>query len=146
MLNIRYIIVLLIMVCGAAIAETDDTERLSAITEDYAKCADVAVGNFNDDVKIKEAMNVLFDGMTKNIYVMIENEIADKNGKTADFVELVGKDIAVGYLLKGFVDVNPSYKEEKEIIVKENNGDWRAASKILWKRNGCNAIYESLKK
>ncbi|KZY64747.1 hypothetical protein A3737_14245 [Oleiphilus sp. HI0065] len=127
-----------------AYAESKETERLAQVTLDYAKCADVALGNFTSDEKAQEAIKVFYKAMIKNVENMLVLESASKNESTEYFLDIMGKDVFVGFMLKGFSEVGPQYKDEKKKLTKELNYDWRLVNERLWSKQGCNAIYGSL--
>jgi hypothetical protein len=58
----------------------------------------------------------------------------------------MGKDMFVGFVLKSYSEGDASYKAQKQALNEEYKFDWRRVDKRLWSENGCNAIYENLKK
>lgn len=55
-------------------SESTETERLVRVTEQQARCAAVAVGNFPTDKKTQETVAHLYQAMLKNVRKMIDAE------------------------------------------------------------------------
>ena len=128
----------------ASLGETEETERLASITKDYARCADVALANFPSDKEAQKAVKAFYSEMIKNIQAMVELEqkVGDENIEVT--IELMGKEILTGYMLKGFTEVDSIYQSEKKELNKKYDWDWRRVHKELWAKQGCNAIYNSI--
>lgn len=133
-------------ISGITFAETKETERLATITKDHAKCADVALGNFPSDEEAQEAIKTFYKAMIVNVEKIVALESESKSETTAFFLDVMGKKVFIGYLLKGFSEVDDQYKTEKKQLKKQFNYDWRQVNEKLWKDKGCNAIHASLSK
>lgn len=133
-------------ISGITFAETKETERLATITKDYAKCADVALGNFPSDEEAQKAIKTFYKAMIVNVEKIVAVESESENETTAFFLEVMGKNVFIGYLLKGFSEVDDQYKTEKKQLKEQFNYDWRQVNETLWKDKGCNAIHLSLSK
>jgi hypothetical protein len=81
-----------------------------------------------------------------NIEKIVALESESENEKTAFFLEVMGKNVFIGYLLKGLSEVDDEYKTEKKQLMEQFNYDWRRVNEKLWKDKGCNAIHLSLSK
>ena len=142
----QVICALAVLLPSVSFSETKETESLGRITEQYGRCADVALGNFDTDKKAQDAGSLFFKAMIKNIRSMIEIEQSQGHENTLLFINMVGKDIFTGYLLRAFADGNEAYKKEKESLQETNNWDWTRTHKQLWSKYGCDAIYKGLSK
>ena len=125
-------------------SETKETERLGRATEQYGRCADVVLGNFDTDKKAQDAGGLFFKAMIKNIRSMIEIEQSQGHESTLVFINMMGIDVFTGYLLRTFTDVNEAYQKEKKALQETNNWDWKRTHKQLWNKYGCDAIYKGL--
>ncbi len=119
---------------------------MASITTDYAKCTDVALANFETDEKTQKAVEVFYSAMIKNIRRIIDLEEKEGSEKVTFSIDLMGKEVLVGYLLKSFTEVSTKYQSDKKAMKENNEWDWRQTNKELWSRHGCNTIYNSLKK
>lgn len=137
---------ILIVFSGASLAETEETERLAKITEDYAKCADVVLGNFPSDQEGQQAIKTFFQAMLSNVEKMVALESQSENDSARFLLDIMGKDVFTGFLLKGFSEVDEHYKTSKQQLSAQLNHDWRLVNQRLWARQGCNAIYVGLQK
>ena len=129
---------------SASLAETEETEKLASITKDYARCADVAFANFPSDKEAQKAVKAFYSAMIKNIQAMVdlEQKAGDENIEVT--IELMGKEILTGYMLKGFTEVDSTYQSEKKELNKQYDWDWKRVHKELWSKQGCNAIYSNI--
>ncbi|MBR9868275.1 MAG: hypothetical protein GYB20_13505 [Oceanospirillales bacterium] len=127
-------------------AETEQTEKLASITKDYAKCADVAVGNFTSDKQAQDSIRAFYKAMILNIKKLIALESEPENEAIDYFEEIMGREAFVGFLLKGYSDVDLQYQDEKKSLKEKYDFDWQRVHKVLWVKQGCNAIYSSLQK
>lgn len=137
-------IIVALLVPPLAIADTPEGAKIAARTTDYARCLDVALGNFDSDEKAHEAMKVFNAAMIEDIRAMIALELEAKNESVTFMHDMMGTEILVGYFLKSFSDVDQNYQSEKKRINESNNWDWRRTDSELWNAHGCNAIYKSL--
>lgn len=127
-------------------SETKETERLRRVTEQYGRCADATQGGFGTDKEIQDAAGLFLKAMVKNIRSMNEIELSQGNEGIIPFINLLGKDIATGYLLKAIADGGNAYQQEKRSLAETNNWDWKRTYKQLWSKYGCDAIYKGLSK
>lgn len=131
--------------CGfTASAETEETGRLASITRDFAKCADVALANFPSDQEAQKAIKIFYSEMIKNIQKMVELEQQASDENLEFFINLMGKEVLTGYMLKGFTNVDSVYQSEKKELMKKHDWDWKRVDKELWSKQGCNTIYNSI--
>ena len=142
----KVIFALVMFLPSISFSETKETEHLGRITEQYGRCADVVMGNFDTDKKAQDAARLFFKAMIKNISSMIEIEKRQGHESTLLFIDIMGKDIFTGYLLRAFADVNEAYQKEKKSLQETNNWDWKRTDKQLWSKYGCDAIYKGLSK
>jgi hypothetical protein len=131
---------------AALFADTKETEILAKVTEDYAKCADVALGNFTSDEKSQQAIRVFFKAMLSNVEMIVAIESKSENESLNFFLDVMGKDVYTGFLLKGLSELDESYKISKQQLSVQFNHDWRLVNENLWAKQGCNAIYVGLQK
>ncbi len=134
------------MLSPNAAAETEETIKLAKITEDYATCADVALGNFPSDKEAQAAVKLFYKAMISNIEKMLDLEIRADDEVTKLYIDYMGKEIFTGYMLKAFTDVNLRYQTEKKELEEQYNYDWRRVHEELWSKKGCNAIYATFNK
>lgn len=137
---------MLIAFSGASLAETEETERLAKITEEYAKCADVVLGNFPSGQQSQQVIKAFFKAMLSNVEKMVALERQSENDSARFFLDIMGKDVFTGFLLKGFSELDEHYKASKQQLNAKFNHDWRLVNQQLWAKQGCNAIYVSLPK
>lgn len=142
----KVVFALVMFLPGISFSETKETERLGRITEQHGRCADVVLGNFYADKEAQDATGLFFKAMTKNISSIIEIEKRQGHESTLFFIDIMGKDIFTGYLLRAFADVNEAYQNEKKSLQETNNWDWKRTHKQLWSKYGCDAIYKGLSK
>lgn len=125
-------------------ADTKETIRLAKITEDYAKCVDVALGNFSSDKEAQYTIKVLYKAMISNIEKMVDLERESKNESTIFFLDIMGEEVFTGYLLRSFTELDAQYKTQKQKLSEQFDHDWRKVNQQLWSTQGCNAIYVNL--
>lgn len=125
-------------------SETKETERLTAITTDYAKCADVVLANFPSDKEAQEVIKVFYSKMIENIQKIIDLERKSGSENINITLDLMGRDILTGYMLKSFTEVDSNYQSSKKELKQKYEWDWRKVHKELWLKQGCNAIYNSI--
>jgi hypothetical protein len=142
----KIIFTLILFLPSISFSETKETEDLALITEQYGRCADVALGNFDTEKKAQDAGILFFRAMIKNISSMIE--IEKRQGKEFNVLLLnaLGKEVFTGFLLKSFADVNETYQKEKKSLQEANKWDWKRTNQQLWRKHGCDAIYKGLPK
>lgn len=127
-------------------SETKETEELGRITEQYGRCVDVVSGNFDSKKKSQDAGSRFFRAMIQNISSMIEIERKQGHESTVLFLNMVGKEVFTGYLLRGFSEVSETYQKEKNSLLEANNWDWKRTDQQLWRKYGCDAVYKGLPK
>ena len=140
----KIIFTLVLILPSISFSETKETENLGRITQQYGRCADVALGNFDTDKKAQDAIGRFFKAMIKNISSIIEIEKRQGHESTVLSLDIMGKDILTGYLLRAFADVNETYQQEKKSLQETNNWDWERTHQQLWRKYGCDAIYKGL--
>lgn len=116
----KVIFALVMFLPSVSFSETKETERLGRVTEQYGRCADVVLGNFDTDKKAQNAASLFYKAMIKNISSMIEIEKGQGHESTLIFIDIMGKDIFTGYLLRAFADVNEAYQKEKKSLQETN--------------------------
>ncbi len=142
----RIIVTLVLFLPGISFSETKETEDLARITEQYGRCADVVLGNFDTDKKAQDAVGLFYKAMIKNINSMIEIEKKQGHESIILLLNIMGKDVLSGYLLRAFADDKEAYRKEKKSLEETNNWDWKHTHQQLWSKYGCDAVYKGLPK
>ncbi|MGX1086118.1 hypothetical protein [Pseudomonas sp. AP3_22 TE3818] len=121
-----------------------ELDRLAAIAADYSRCARVVLANFESDEESRKVSKLFFRETIKNIRKMVDLELAAGDVNIVYNVDVMGRDVLVGYLLKGFASESDDEKSTAKKLNEENNWDWKKTNKKLWSQYGCSTIYESL--
>lgn len=139
----KIIVLFLVVPCVFADDKSEDTSLLEAVTENYAVCADVALGNFDSDEEGQQAIKKLYKAMIVNIRKMISLELIGSKSMQF-FQDVLGNEGLVGYMLRGVSEFDEYYQLEKQNLRHALNYDFRQTHKQLWSKHGCDAIYASL--
>lgn len=75
-----------------------------------------------------------------------DGELRAGHENTVYGVGLMGKDVFIGFMLRAITDGAEQFKAELKSQLKANNGDENLTNQQLWKKFGCNAIYNGLPK
>jgi polysaccharide pyruvyl transferase WcaK-like protein len=121
-------------------SESTETERLARVTEQQARCAAVAVGNFPTDKKTQEAVAHLYQAMLKNVRRMIAAERTRGSKKIEAFSDILEPDVFAGYMLRAFADGDEKFRRERDALREARDFDWRSVNKELWAKHGCDAV------
>ena len=136
---------ILTVISVSSIAETKESERLLSIAKDYAKCADVALGNFPSDEESQKAVKIFYSQMIDIIRKVVDAEEKSSDERVSFSIDLMGKEILIGFMLKSVTEVDPAYQKAKKDLKKSYEWEWRPVHKELWSKHGCNAIFNSIK-
>ena len=123
---------------------TDLAEQLYAINKDYAKCLDVALGNFNSETQTQKAMSKFYEAITSNTDELIELQIrANDKGMLVFLDMLQDRRVLLGYMVAKMSEPDKAFEANKRQLKKKYDFDWKLVHQELWRTNGCNAIYDS---
>lgn len=120
-------------------------DRLAAIAADYSRCVNVVLANFESDDESRKVSKLFFREIIKNVGKMVDLELAAGDAKFVYNVDVMGRDVLVGYLVKSFADGGDEERSAAKKLNEENNWDWRKTNKQLWSAYGCSTIYENLR-
>ena len=141
-MKIKLCFFLLLFFSANTFSETEETNRLAPITKDLARCADVLLGNFENEKDSKAALKTFYSKMIENVTSMVELE--KNSGKTKRFLEIMPKQILIGFILRSFVDIDQDYQTQKQSLYEQYDWDWKKVNRELWSKQGCNAIYGTI--
>ncbi|WP_394201415.1 hypothetical protein [Shewanella waksmanii] len=125
-------------------AKPDSAEQFYAVNQDYAKCLDVTLGNFESDTQAQKAMSKFYSAITDNTDKLIALQLQANDETMLLFLEMLqDRKILLGYMVAIMSEPDKAFEAEKERLKKTYDFDWKIVHQELWSLNGCNAIYSS---